>query len=96
MASALAEGKIYTEEDYHNLPENIRAELIDGQLYYMSALSRIHQRSLMTLSKIIANYIDSKGGFCEVYPAPFAVKLFDTRDDTVSVSMMFYGLTLKS
>lgn len=31
----------------------------------------------------IANYIDSGSGPCEVYPAPFAVKLFDNRDDTV-------------
>lgn len=25
--------KIYTEEDYYNLPEDVRAELIDGQIY---------------------------------------------------------------
>ena len=83
MAPALAQPRIYTEEDYNNLPENVRAELIDGQLYYMSAPSRIHQKILMTLSKTIANYIDSKEGSCEIYPAPFAVKLFDNRDDTV-------------
>ncbi len=83
MAPMIAQEKIYTEEDYNNLPENVRAELIDGQLYYMSAPSRMHQKILMTLSKTIANYIDSKGGSCEVYPAPFAVKLFDNRDDTV-------------
>ena len=36
---ALANPEIYTEEDYNNLPETVRAELIDGQLYYMSASS---------------------------------------------------------
>lgn len=49
----------------------------------MSAPSRIHQKILMFLSKTIANYIDSKDGSCEVYPAPFAVKLFEDDDKTV-------------
>ena len=83
MSEALAHANIYTEEDYYNLPENVRAELIDGQIYYMSAPSRIHQKILMFLSKTIANYIDSKDGSCEVYPAPFAVKLFEDEDKTV-------------
>jgi Uma2 family endonuclease len=67
--------KIYTETDYYNLPEDIRVELINGQIYNQAAPSRIHQEILMFLSKLIANYIDSKGGSCKVYPAPFAVKL---------------------
>lgn len=83
MAPALAQEKIYTEEDYNNLPENIRAELIGGQLYYMSAPSRMHQKILNAINLTIYNYIRSQGGSCEVYPAPFAVKLFDNRDDTV-------------
>ena len=62
MASALSkiETETYTEEDYYSLGEDIRAELINGQFYYMAAPSRIHQEILMYLSKIIANYIDSK------------------------------------
>ena len=34
---ASAQLKTYTEEDYYNLPETVRAELIDGQIYYMAA-----------------------------------------------------------
>ncbi len=83
MAPVSAQPKICTEEDYNNLPENVRAELIDGQLYYMSAPSRIHQKILSALHIRIGTYILSKGGSCEVYPAPFAVRLFDNRDDTV-------------
>ncbi len=83
MSQALAQANIYTEEDYYNLPENVRAELIDGQIYYMAAPSRIHQEILMFLSKTIANYIDSKKGPCKVYPAPFAVKLFSEDDKNV-------------
>lgn len=37
----------------------------------------------MFLSKTIANYIDSQKGFCKVYPAPFAVKLFSDDDRNV-------------
>ena len=84
MSEALAHANIYTEDDYYNLPENVRAELIDGQIYYMSAPSRIHQEILMFLSKTIANYIDSKKGPCKVYPAPFAVKLFVDDNRTVA------------
>ena len=75
MSQALAQTTLYTEEDYHNLPENVRAELINGQFYAMSAPSRIHQEILGTLYRIIANHIVSKKGPCKVYPAPFAVKL---------------------
>lgn len=74
---ALAQAKIYTEDDYYNLPEDVRAELVDGQIYYQAAPSRIHQTILMELSGTIREYIRSQKGSCRVYPAPFAVKLFD-------------------
>ena len=75
MAEALAHTVTYTEKDYYNLPENVRAELIDGQFYYMSAPSRLHQQILGFLFNQIANYIRKNKGSCEVYPAPFAVFL---------------------
>jgi len=65
----------YTIEDIYNLPEGKRAELIDGVIYDMAAPSRIHQKLVSRLNQKIANYIDSKNGECEVYPAPFAVFL---------------------
>ena len=72
---ALTQNRIYTEEDYYNSPEDIRIELIDGQIYYQAAPSRIHQTILMELSATIRDYIRSKKGTCKVYPAPFAVNL---------------------
>lgn len=69
--------EFYTENDYYNLPENARAELIDGQFYDMAAPSRIHQKISSELYTIINNYIKSNEGPCEAYYAPFAVKLFD-------------------
>lgn len=65
----------YTTDDIYALPEGERAELIDGQIYYMATPNRIHQKIVMSLSNKIFNYIQSKGGDCEVYPAPFAVFL---------------------
>lgn len=83
MSEALAHANIYTEEDYYNLPENVRAELIDGQIYHIAAPSRLHQKILNAVNNTIFNYIRSKGGPCEVYPAPFAVKLFSDDDRNV-------------
>lgn len=80
---AMAQPKSYTEDDYYNLPEDIRAELIDGQIYYQAAPSRAHQEILSFLHVEIANYIRSKSGTCKIYPAPFAVKLYKDRKTIV-------------
>ena len=80
---ALAQPTSYTEEDYYSLPENVRAELIDGQFYYMAAPGRMHQEILSALHAAIYNYIKSNGGSCKVYPAPFAVKISKEKDTVV-------------
>lgn len=67
--------RVYTSEDYWNLPEGERAELIDGQLYAMTPPSRIHQKLVGKLYSAIDNFIIQNKGSCEVYPAPFAVNL---------------------
>ena len=72
---SLPQEKIYTSEDYWNLPEGIRAELINGHIYNMAPPSRIHQKIMVELCTIINNHIKSKKGTCQVYPAPFAVNL---------------------
>lgn len=83
MTLAQAQTKKYTEDDYYNLGEDVRAELIDGRFYYMAAPSRLHQTILSELHTVINNYIKSKGGTCRVYPAPFAVKLFNDSENIV-------------
>lgn len=72
--------EIYTIDDIYALPDGKHAELIDGKIYYMTPPSRTHQKFLLSLSRKIADYIDSKDGSCEIYPAPFAV--FLNKDDT--------------
>lgn len=71
----LPQEKLYTTADIYDLPDGHRAELIDGQIYYMTPPTRRHQRFVSKLNQSIANYIDSHNGCCEVYPAPFAVFL---------------------
>lgn len=80
---SLPQEKIYTEADYYSLPEDIRAELIDGKIYYQAAPNRIHQTILSELHAVIHSYLKSKGGACRIYPAPFAVKLFKENDRTI-------------
>ncbi|MCD8119881.1 MAG: Uma2 family endonuclease [Lachnospiraceae bacterium] len=65
----------YTLEDYYALPDNIRAELIDGEMYLMSCPSWKHQRIVTRLSSLLYQYVDSKNGDCEVSSAPFDVQL---------------------
>ena len=72
---ALTQERIFTIDDIYDLPDGKRAELIDGQIYYKASPDRKHQEIVRMLIQSIANYIDHKGGPCEVYPAPFAVFL---------------------
>lgn len=67
--------KVYTIDDIYALPDGERAELIDGQIYYMSLPGWTHQRISMLLSREISSYIDKNHGECEVLAAPFAVFL---------------------
>ena len=71
----LLKTNVYTVEDIYALPEGQRAELIDGQIYDMAPPNRIHQDICFSLSRKIAEYIESKKGACKVYLAPFAVFL---------------------
>lgn len=73
----------YTAEDYYNMPEDIRAELIEGQIIYMAAPSRIHQELSREIEYAITDYIKSKGGKCRVYDSPFAVQLREDKDTVV-------------
>lgn len=73
--------KIYTIEDIYALPDGVRAELIDGEIYYMATPSRTHQKISGEIYYNIADHIKHNHGECEVYAAPFSVFLND-QDDT--------------
>lgn len=79
MSSAIAQKKLYTINDIYALPNGTRAELVDGQIYYMAPPSRKHQDIAGELFGLIREYIKSKDGSCRPYIAPFAV--FLNKDD---------------
>ena len=66
-----------TLEQYETLPENRRVEVFDGIVYDMASPSQIHQALSMELSNILYNYIKTKKQSCQVFSAPFDVKLSD-------------------
>lgn len=72
---SIPQERTYTSEDYWNLPEGQRAELIDGKLYAMAPPNRIHQKLSILTAAAILNHIQSNQRTCEVYTAPFAVNL---------------------
>lgn len=80
---ALPAENLYTIEDIYALPDGERAELIDGQIYYMAPPSMTHQRISIFLSGEIYNHIKSRNGNCQIFAAPFAV--FLNKDDKTYV-----------
>lgn len=75
MSPALAYEKLYTIDDIYALPDGERAELINGNIYYMAFPTRQHQDIAGELFGTIREYIRSNNGQCRPYVAPFAVFL---------------------
>ena len=66
----------YTFGDLLSWEGNERYELIDGEPYLMALPSRIHQKVSVAIASQLYNFLEGKK--CDVYPAPFGVRLFDT------------------
>ena len=75
-----AEKERYTFADVLTWEENDRIEIIDGEAVMMAPPSRIHQKVSFEIGRQIGNYLEGKK--CEVYPAPFGVRLFEKDGDT--------------
>lgn len=74
MATAQAKRDTYNYAQYLDWNNGEQWEFIEGVPYDMSpAPGRRHQKTVMTLSSTIFNFL--KGKKCEVYPAPFDVRL---------------------
>ena len=72
----------YTVEDYRNLPEDIRAELIDGVLIFLEAPTFTHQELVTELLLEFGFYIRKNKGPCRVLPSPLDVQI-DCYDRTI-------------
>ena len=70
----------FTFADCLTWDEDERIEIINGEAFMMATPSRIHQKISMELSRQLANYLEGKK--CDVYPAPFGVRLFEQAGDS--------------
>lgn len=75
MAAPLSRTKQqkFSYADYCKWPDDQRCELIDGTVYMMNAPMRVHQKISGELLFQLLSYF--KGKPCEVYAAPFDVRL---------------------
>lgn len=69
----------YTLADALTWDEQGRMELIHGTPVMMAPPTRAHQRAVSEFNRQLGNYLQDKR--CEVYPAPFAVRLFEQTGD---------------
>ena len=72
----------YTMEDYYALPEERRAELIDGIIYDMASPTSVHQLIGAEIWEQLKSYIRNSKGKCVPMLAPLDVQL-DCDDRTM-------------
>ncbi len=65
----------YTEEDYYQLPDDQRCELIDGVIYDLASPAAVHQTVALELSMQLNEFVKRNGGKCLVLAAPLDIKL---------------------
>ena len=69
-------GTLVTYEDYRDMPEDERYEIIDGELIIVAAPRRVHQSTSRNISTPIDNYVKANR-LGEMYYAPTDVILSD-------------------
>lgn len=78
MDALQSQPEITTLEQYEALPEDVRIEVLEGEIYNMAGASLDHQTISMEISTILNNYIKKGKGSCRVFHAPFDVKLSES------------------
>ena len=75
--------RFYTYEDYLQWDDGKRYELIQGKRYEMlSAPNRRHQKISLKFTHEIIDFFDHPDSSCELYVAPFDVRLPKTQGET--------------
>ncbi|MDR1974608.1 MAG: Uma2 family endonuclease [Bacteroidales bacterium] len=87
MELTLDLNKRYTYADYYKWLDDKRRELIDGFIRLMSPTTRKHQEVSGNLCGELRHIIKKNRGKCEIYSAPFDVRLpqqeSETSDDKI-------------
>lgn len=65
----------YTLEDYYNLPDDHRVELIDGVIYDMTAPTYVHQGFGGEIYTVFRDYIRKNKGKCMAFISPADIQL---------------------
>ncbi len=65
----------FTVEDYRELPDEPRVELIDGVFYVMESPSFRHQATIGPIYKQLVDFIESQNGSCIPLMSPMDVQL---------------------
>ncbi|CAG1771424.1 hypothetical protein BAC3_01806 [uncultured bacterium] len=76
----------YNYQDYLQLPEDKRYEIIDGDLFMVPSPNESHQRMLVILTSIFLNHV-KRNKLGSVYCAPFDV--FFSEEDIVQPDIIF-------
>lgn len=75
-----AEKEYYTFADVLTWEEHNRIEIINGEAVMMAPPTVQHQRISREIFRQLANYLEGKK--CEVFSAPFGVRLFEKEGDS--------------
>jgi Uma2 family endonuclease len=73
--------KRYTYADYLTWMDDVRRELIDGFIYMMSAPKRVHVEVSKNIYRCFDYWLSQTECGCEVYYAPFSVRLPKSAND---------------
>lgn len=65
----------FTLEDYYQIPDDIRVELIDGVIYDMAAPTSLHQLICLEIGRLLREYIKKNKGSCIPLVSPLDVQL---------------------
>jgi len=71
----LDQSKRYTYADYLTWFDDVRRELIDGFIHFMSAPNMLHARLSRELVFPFLKFVKKKSGTCQIFYAPFDVRL---------------------
>ncbi len=69
------ETREYTLDDYYRLPDDVRAELIDGKFFFMQSPTSTHQGVLGNFIFETMLFIKQNKGECKPFVAPLDVQL---------------------